>query len=1361
MNVETSSLPSPLSQLLAHCDEASLHNGILSLRQLIPVHQSLIRCMDAASSTFDSSYQYTSLQLSLQGDETLTINLSLPLALNGDEERSICEENLSTYGGEEDEATKQDTKRLLVLQYLIQRMKVRCTTSYALKSLQFLLLPYLLQSSSTSSSEDFILAVLEVVDSMAVLVEPTSSPSSNELEAIVEQCLSSTASTTAPRTSCRILGRLVEKLVHQQNASPSNHEIQKILVKALYDRIGQVLDDALSWCSDTSTTQDQQHATLTVLLSCLSKDLLPLVVTTSNSESLSTSKIGSRSSHHNFLISLHRAHIDDLWRHLLCRFLKIIDHVTVGMDTENPACHLQTSNSDRLVLLVLTSIFCPLLPGLIDYRLPLIEKVPSADEQTATPFHQPLLWQVIFTSLSQGKSLVLEAAAGSTSSASPWTNNKSPIASSSNNTRGAAPTSGSWFSSATILRKRALYMLRTVAESSGSVSSSEEEETEDSPMRLWKTYVMCAETLNTESEQHLIDQIWGSVATLLRHVNASTNKANTVMERGGGGEVFLNWDWMGLLLSSILSNEQTVLRKLGLYRLLKGHMGLSIVPHSLDVLALDGSADASDGSSKKQQQQRKKKRTRNITVRGEQSDIRAKQNAALDMVDPEFVLYVLLPSWDSVGASMGYNMHLEENGKVVREDMVPLMTRFLKVYMQTLQNPSNKHDAETQTQRRRTFWHGLWSSTLLSGLRLKTTALIYSSFSEELEQMTKEGMGSIENVIPADEVLLHNMAETFEPLFQSGSVVLAYRTQFLQALAIMLKHCKCPADVAKKWSPMTILRLLALFTPEYFPLDDSEWNLMDDPMLQHLRVWIVDRMDTSARTVGATVASAFVGGYMLKSRVDWDPTFGPTRTEKALGWAIPLLCTLAVTDVQSNQTSATASELLWPAIHKAVSSGSNIKADQTTRALLLLENGCKLRQLSGLGNGDLVVDRKTQQPMPPPPNIEAMLSNVVTFMLSHVETLVASEIGMVSIGSEDKDIRSKRSMRISHTFARLIGQLRTLQSSFPSSMAVSSAVNEVLQSSVRAFSSEFEDLSGDQKVKHAALIYAAVSSGADPRGENDDDLDSYISLCQLLGRLEVREGEVDQTWEPTARAVLQYAKWGAISCLVPLLLDSVPRDSADSRRQKVQSFLHDLLVSAFDAVKDTSETALFPLFTCVLFAGKQWAGVAVDGSRMGEERSEQAYTENLQKMISALFKLMEGRHTSSNKTYMLNEFCSLTFNQKLLTDEYVRLNRNPKCQTPIRDAFRKLIEMAGPRRPHVTKSVLYRLTAGWLAIETDAAARHSPLGLVSLLLVETVSFSLMDLQTDSNPCHPFPPSERNSLPRRHRIPVVAQGNAFG
>jgi hypothetical protein len=1315
MNVETSSLPSPLSQLLAHCEEAALHNGILSLRQLIPVHQSLIRCMDSTSSTSDSSDQYTSLQLSPRDDETLTFSLSFPLALTCDEERSICEENLSTYGGKDDEATKQDTKRLLVLQFLIQRMKVRCSTSYALKSLQFLLVPYLLQSSSMSS-EDFILAVLELVDSMAVLADPSSSPSSNELEAIVEQCLPSPASTTVPRTSCRILARLVEKLVHQQNPSPSNHEIQKILVKALYDRIGQVLDEALSWCSDASTTQDQQHASLTVLLSCLSKDLLPLVVTTSNSESLSTSNIGTSISHYNFLISLHRSHIDDLWRHLLESFCKIIDHVTAGEDNENPASHLQTSNSDRLILLVLTSIFCPLLPGLVDYRLPLVEKVPPLDEQTATPFHQPLLWQLIFTSLSQGKSLALEAAAGSTSSASPWTNNKSPIASSSNNTRGAAPMSGSWFSSATILRKRALYMLRTVAESSDSASSTEEE-TEDLPIRLWKTYVMCAETLNTESEQHLIDQIWGSVATLLRHVNASTNKSNTDMERGGGGEALLNWDWMSLLLSSILSNEQTVLRKLGLYRLLKGHIGLSIVPHSLDVLALNGSLDASDGSAKKQQQQRKKKRTRNITVRGEQSDDRAQHNAALDMVDPEFVLYVLLPSWDSVGASMGYNMHLEENGKVVREDMVPLMTRFLQVYMQSLQNPSNKHDAETQTQRRWTFWNGLWSSTLLSALRLKTTALIYSSLSEELERITKQGMASIENVIPADEVLLNNMAETFEPLFQSGSVVLAYRTQFLQALAIMLKHCKCPAHVAKKWSPMTILRLLALFTPEYFPLDATEWNLMDDPMLQHLRVWIVDRMDTIARTVGATVASAFVGGYMLQSRVAWDPTFGPTRTEKELGWAIPLLCTLAVTDVQPNQSSATASELLWPAIHKAVSSGSNIKADQTTRALLLLENGCKLRQLSGLGNGDLVVDRKTQHPMPPPPNIEGMLSNVVTFMLSHVETLVAADIGMVSIGSEDKDVRSKRSMRISHTFARLIGQLRTLQSSFPSSMAVSSAVNEVLQSSVQAFSSKFEDLSGDQKVKHAALIYAAVSSGADPRAENIDDLDSYICLCQLLGRLEVREGEVGQTWEPTARAVLQYAKWGAISCLVPLLLDSVPSDSAGPRPQKVQSFLHDLLVSAFEAVKDTSETALFPLFTCVLFAGKQWVGVAVDGSRMGEEsqRSEQAYIENLQKMIGALFKLMEGRHTSSHKTYMLNELCSLIFNQKLLTDEYVRLNRNPKCPTPIRDAFRELVEIAGPRRPHVTKSVLYRLTAGWLAIESDTAARHSPLGLVSLI----------------------------------------------
>lgn len=43
---------------------------------------------------------------------------------------------------------------------------------------------------------------------------------------------------------------------------------------------------------------------------------------------------------------------------------------------------------------------------------------------------------------------------------------------------------------------------------------------------------------------------------------------------------------------------------------------------------------------------------------------------------------------------------------------------------------------------------------------------------------------------------------------------------------------------------------------------------------------------------------------------------------------------------------------------------------------------------SGIGNGDLVID-KSQQMMPPPPNIESLLSNAVEFDLLHIDALTS------------------------------------------------------------------------------------------------------------------------------------------------------------------------------------------------------------------------------------------------------------------------------------------------------------------------------------------------------------------------------------
>ena len=544
-----------------------------------------------------------------------------------------------------------------------------------------------------------------------------------------------------------------------------------------------------------------------------------------------------------------------------------------------------------------------------------------------------------------------------------------------------------------------------------------------------------------------------------------------------------------------------------------------------------------------------------------------------------------------------------------------------------------------------------------------------------------------------------------------------------------------------------MLRTLKLFSPKFFPLESAEWDFRLDPILLHLGKWVNQRIDGPVGDLGATVASAFVRGDMLPLSIAWDPLVGSSSSEQGLGWAIALLCTLAAFDegtsgvegacasAKQAQTRKTASELLWPAIHKglaqapaALMPGGNGKIRHVARALLLLDNGCRLRQLSGLGNGDLVVDRQTQQLMPPPPNIEAMLSNSVTFLLYNLQMLLSVGDGPDSVGSS-AGLRSNETKLVSSTFSGLIYQLRILHSSFPSSSAISSSVNELLDSSRDVLSSEGTSNSGET-VKHVALIYAALSAGADPREASGKGCDTCISILRLISSLELRGGSVPRTKVQTMRSLLQYAKWGAIACLIPLLLDSFGPDTDKSRVEEVQVLLEELLDSADDAVDGAPPGALMPLFNSVLLAGKRWINVSIDGSGSTDiEKRDRVYGKIVRRVVNCLLTLMDECHVSSDTTYMLNEMCGMLFHHKLLFDEYQRLSRNPDCETPIRSAFRSLIAKAGKQRPHVTKAVICRITVGWLGFD-EKDANVSSVGLsaipyredmVNLLLHKEVS----------------------------------------
>jgi hypothetical protein len=916
-------------------------------------------------------------------------------------------------------------------------------------------------------------------------------------------------------------GRILVKLLNGTSTS-------KALIQSFHEKLRQTIQEAVSLPLQNN-----------VLISTLSKDLLPVLT----QESPDGTPI--------LWTGLHRHHTLELWNQLFS-----MDH--------------SSSDDTRSILLVITTVLCPLLSHLVCCELPLIGG--DNGEARGKPVDQPQLWHLIYTCLAQGKSLLESGAAMSS-----------------------------------ILRKRALYLLNII--------------TPDSD--VWKKYCMCVETLEMETEQHLVDQIWDTVDELTAWVEESPSKPYGA----------LTWEWMSLLFSRVLSTDQTSIRKLGLYRLLK-------VPSEQEVAAANKKRTG-------------KKKTHHVPTRA--SSLRQ----SLLKMPPEFVLNILLPSWNSLRISVGYNMHLETTSrKVEKEDMMPLMTDWLRSYVEHLQAA----DAEI-------FWTGIWSWSLIRKLHIKNVVIIYKTLSETLSSSTI--------IIPADNEALQSLVETIQLQFSDGACVFAYQKELLFTLATMLSHSKAPSEKTKRWAPMTILKLLSLFSAEYFSLDEEDWKMEDEQLLVALGTW-VSSLDQDAATIGAAVAAAFVGGDLTDSKGDWDPIIGATDADRKLAWAISVLCTLATKTTNKTATG----QLLWPAINKGLASAAGAtlvaghdKAIQVTRALLLLEYGCRLREISGMGNGDLVADRNTQQLMPPPPIIEKMLSSGVDFILYHIRTLLSAEI----LCEPARPIKPKLVLT---TYVGLISQIRTLQQSYPSSNGVSNAVEDLFKSAFEALEKGAE--SDIQRTMLVALVYASVSSGVDPGS------DKHIPLCRLLLTLQLSDNAAGD-WTYIARAVMQYAKWAAISCILPLITSTFEGES-ESRYTEAEQFFQELLAAAFGAIETTATYACLPLFNCILLTAKQW----VRTSRIGEEEGDQFYAESLKNIINGLLAVMKKSHTSQETMDMLNEICALVFQPKLLAEEFSRLERNSSCATPVRDAFRRLVDMAGSIRPHILKAALCRITVAWL-----------------------------------------------------------------
>ena len=765
-------------------------------------------------------------------------------------------------------------------------------------------------------------------------------------------------------------------------------------------------------------------------------------------------------------------------------------------------------------------------------------------------------------------------------------------------------------SSTQTIRRRALYLLRILVEN-------------EHDAILWNTYVACFEIMEMETEPHLVDQVWDSVGVLCLAVNDTTNDLPPI-----------TWDWMSAMFCRLFLADTPVLRKLGCYRLLSGSAGIQVGPLEPEVVTKKPGMHM---EPKKKKHSIKAKRTKTM-------------GAPLSMISCDFVINALLPSYDTLGSSIGTNMQYEENGKIMNEDMIPKVSAFITAYVQAL--PSGERTIE--------FLTGIFSQNTVCQLRTKTALLVYRAVAQAVATRTD---------VVVDEAMILTAISSFGFLFTAGSVVVTFRQGLLEAFAQILSCCHS----AKMVDPKTILKVLSLY-----PVEDTSFSKKNaEKVHPYLQTWLANMVGPSSQavsTIGSACASTFVTGHLF-SVANWDPRMGSSEMERAMGAAIVLLCSL--TD--------SASSLLWPAIAKALSGMPCLppvwqNAGKATRALILLEHGCRMELLSGLGNGDLVVDSKTQQMLPPPPNIDAMLANGVTFLLQHIKILTSANIGDTATPSGST--RSGNTSRLSNLLAGLISQLNVLHHSYPSSNTVSNASDELYKNSVIQLANTS---GGIEVVTFTSLSFAALTCGANPLLQIDGT--STVNICTMLLRLDFTGNDtgMSKSDEQTARSMFHYSRWGALYCILPPFL----ANCALMEGRETLDLLDELFKVANNLVQATPVDALLPLFDCVsvaanvLFTTNSWS-----------------YSDNLERIISSLFDILSDASNSETSTYMLNSICELIFRPQLLIDEAKRLDRDCQYAAPIRAAFRRLMKMAGTLRSNISKAVLCRVCGAWLGFET-------------------------------------------------------------
>ena len=652
-----------------------------------------------------------------------------------------------------------------------------------------------------------------------------------------------------------------------------------------------------------------------------------------------------------------------------------------------------------------------------------------------------------------------------------------------------------------ILRRRAAHCVRLLVEherellkrnSGGNSHGSLPREYIDRA-DTWMKYILVFEMLEMEIELHLVDQVWPTMKELASFVAVHKVAAADETEQ----EIYsclpqLVGEDLESILQRVLLSEAPTLRKLGLYRLLKGDAGIDVTP--LDAVRYSEDVNESDDTKIFMQKPKSKWKIKKDT--GDQASL---QLAPLSMISVTFVIDIVIVSYDSIiGTKVGTNMQIDVDGTLKSESITPMLSEFLQNYAISI--AVNRENADRLSK----YVNHMFSSDLIRSVKPRSLVTFFGATASALESIAASSFSRA--VLEPD--IVRDAIRTMLAEFSSGGAPQSLQEALKHDLAVALQH-------TKPWTIIDanlVLQILALYPPEEH-IDNAMLSVKQRSR-SCLKVWLGNLANGGwPKNAASACSSAFVIGDLIPFNGDWRA--GVDDAERDIGMA---LCTLAA--LQGN-----ASEALWPAVLRGL---NNVDAPnifptsssfhRANRSIILLEFGCREKVLSGIGNGDLVADNG-QSLLPPPPKVEEILHNAIALIMAKLSLVSTSLLSTADGPNKSGANRSSEANAVSNLVASLIGQLNVFYHAYPSSVSLPLVANNNLQRAAESLI--------DNPVESQILLYAALSCGA--KFVPDGELDQVAKTCNAILGIDVssliHNLNSKKESKQALRSVFQYAKW--------------------------------------------------------------------------------------------------------------------------------------------------------------------------------------------------------------------------------------------